>query len=464
MIRFSVHRWAAGPIFAARSLIGEKSMVEHSLDENRLPTLSRSRELRERLLNGKWVIGASVLVLSLLGYFEDVAWPLLAASFLVLAFAVVLTPRKPRLAKIRAGLAQRNVWPDTRIKAAVEALPEPSFLIGPKGIVRFGNMAGHQMFPSVEVGEPLSFKLRVPEFLDALARVTQGGDAESVDYAERLPTARYFRATFTGIRLGPGNRRSGKLPPDFVLLVFRDQTEQRRVEQMRGDFIANASHELRTPLASLSGFIETLKGPARDDAEARDRFLDIMSSQAQRMSRLIDDLLSLSRIEMKPAMSDAEEIDLNNLVHQIGDTLAPLLEELNVSLEMDLPETPLHVHGVRDEMTQVFSNLIENAIKYGQSGGRVRVSGRLETRVPDGRINAVLSVRDWGPGIDAEHLPRLTERFYRVDVQTSRAKKGTGLGLAIVKHIIGRHGGRLAIRSEPGNGACFDVILESSES
>lgn len=438
-------------------------MSEQPSDNSPVFLSSRLQEARVRLSQGRWMIGVSALVVLGLGQVGDISWLVLCIAFVALVSTLMLTPRHAHLAKISSRLVPQSVWPDTRIKATVEALPEPCFIIGPKGIVRFINTAGRKMFPSVEEGEPLSFKLRLPDFLDALARVTKGGEAEAVDYVERLPVARYFLATFAGIHLKPPGRRD-KRPPDFVLLAFHDQTEQRRVEQMRGDFIANASHELRTPLASLSGFVETLKGPAKDDQEARDRFLDIMSNQAERMSRLIDDLLSLSRIEMKPTMGDAEDLDLKTLICQVGDTLAPQLDTLNVRLELDLPERPIIVRGVHDELIQVFSNLTENAIKYGQSGGRVRISGLIEQKHSDGKANAVISVRDWGPGIAEEHLPRLTERFYRVDVEASRANKGTGLGLAIVKHIIGRHGGRLMIRSEPGQGASFDVTLELSES
>ena len=212
-------------------------------------------------------------------------------------------------------------------------------------------------------------------------------------------------------------------------------------------------HDLRTPLASLAGFIETLQGPARDDAAARERFLAIMRDQAARMSRLIDDLLSLSRIEMKRHLPVKTPVDLTNIVQTVEDQIAPLAEELGVSIELDLPQTPVFVAGEEDELLQVFSNLVENACKYGQSGGRVTV--RVLQGEERGRPVIDGSVIDYGPGIAPEHVPRLTERFYRVDVANSRSKRGTGLGLSIVRNILLRHKGRLLVHSEVDKGSTF---------
>jgi two-component system, OmpR family, phosphate regulon sensor histidine kinase PhoR len=221
---------------------------------------------------------------------------------------------------------------------------------------------------------------------------------------------------------------------------------------MRADFVANASHELRTPLASLIGFIETLQGPARDDAAARERFLGIMRGQARRMARLIDDLLSLSRIELKEHLAPREPVALAPVLLQVIEAHGPLAAEAGVALALD-GGASLTVPGDRDELVRVVENLVENAVKYGGSGGRVEVGLAAEGGF------AEIRVRDHGPGIAPEHLPRLTERFYRVDVTESRQKGGTGLGLAIVKHILNRHGGRLAVESAPGRGATFRALL-----
>jgi two-component system phosphate regulon sensor histidine kinase PhoR len=242
-----------------------------------------------------------------------------------------------------------------------------------------------------------------------------------------------------------------------ALLTLRDLTEQRRLERMRVDFIANASHELRTPLASMLGFIETLQGSAHDDAKARDKFLVIMREQGRRMARLIDDLLSLSRIEQKQHVRPEAAVDLAQLARHVADTLAPLAREMGVEIKIDA-DRPVTVIGDRDELLRVAENLIENAIKYGarQDGSG---ADRVEIAVTRTASEGSLVVRDFGRGIAPEHLPRLTERFYRVDLTQSRAKNGTGLGLAIVKHILTRHRGRLTIASGLDRGSTFTAIV-----
>jgi two-component system phosphate regulon sensor histidine kinase PhoR len=227
---------------------------------------------------------------------------------------------------------------------------------------------------------------------------------------------------------------------------------------MRADFIANASHELRTPLAALLGFIETLQGPAKNDLAARDKFLAIMQGQATRMARLIDDLLSLSRIELNAHLPPNTPLDLAPVVKQVADGLQTLARDRDVAIKVSAPQDALIVLGDRDELIRALENLVENALKYGAAGKRVDITlARSQTRagVPEVR----LAVRDYGPGIAPEHLPRLTERFYRVDVADSRAQGGTGLGLALVKHVLNRHGGRLSIESTPGEGATFIMHL-----
>jgi two-component system phosphate regulon sensor histidine kinase PhoR len=320
-------------------------------------------------------------------------------------------------------------------------------LVGTDGLVRDANAAALELLPTLKLGQPLSFGLRAPDILETVA--APPGVPAHVEYRERGPAERTFAVEITAL---PGAR--GESPG--VMLFFRDRTESRRLERMRVDFIANVSHELRTPLASLVGFIETLQGPARDDTAARERFLAIMRGQAWRMTRLIDDLLSLSRIELREHVAPDTPVDLRSVAAQIIDTLAPMARERGVAITLDAPDQLLTVLGDRDELLRVVENLVENAVKYGNSGGRVDVAvlrrgGAVE-----------LSVRDNGPGIAHEHLPRLTERFYRVDVAESRDKGGTGLGLAIVKHIANRHRGRLAIASEPGQGATFTVFLPTA--
>nr|WP_121982890.1 ATP-binding protein [Brucella pseudintermedia] len=331
-----------------------------------------------------------------------------------------------------------------------DLLTDPMIVFDHGGTVLFTNSAAIEAFQSLETGTALYLRFRAPEMHALIQGVIADGEARSIEYFERVPIDRWFKAMVKAL---PGN--DGR--PELFVLLFRDQSETRRIDRMRSDFIANASHELRTPLASLRGFIETLQGPARNDAAARDRFLDIMQKQAERMSRLIDDLLSLSRLEMRAHLTVNECVDMTSVLNHVADTLAPLAAGLDINIERLLPDHSVMVTGARDELIQVFQNLVENACKYGQAGKRVIV--KLDEDDSGSSPEVVASVQDFGPGIAAEHLPRLTERFYRINVETSRAQKGTGLGLAIVKHILARHRGRLVVRSQLGEGSTFTVRL-----
>jgi two-component system phosphate regulon sensor histidine kinase PhoR len=332
--------------------------------------------------------------------------------------------------------------------AIVAALTDPVVIVDGALSVLLANQAARTAWPSLAVGHPLAFSLRSPDLIDAAASVLGGADPIEGTMAERVPVERLFSFRATRLQL-PGR-------PSEALLVFQDLTEARRLERMRVDFVANASHELRTPLASLLGFIETLQGPARDDAPARERFLAIMREQARRMARLIDDLLSLSRIELSEHRRPDSLVDLVSVARQVVDTLRPLAAERGVDVQLEAGG-PVIVIGERDELLRVSESLVENAIKYGEDGKRVAVTVRSETAGPG--PSGVVEVRDWGPGIDRAHLPRLTERFYRIDAAASRNKGGTGLGLALVKHILNRHRGRLQVVSRPGEGATFRALI-----
>ncbi len=312
--------------------------------------------------------------------------------------------------------------------------------------------------PSLRRGEPVSAALRNPEIVDAIRRARADGIAQRVEIFDRVPVDRWYEvivSPIAGITTPPAG--------GLMLVAFHDLTPLRRAEEMRADFVANASHELRTPLATLSGFIETLQGPARDDVTARERFLKIMQAQATRMARLIDDLLSLSRIELNAHLRPDKEVDLAAIVRQVADGLQTLARDRGVEVKVTAPAKPLLVQGDRDELLRVFENLVENALKYASSGKRVDIDVAIGEGL-GARREARVAVRDYGPGIAPEHLPRLTERFYRVDVVESRAQGGTGLGLALVKHILNRHGGRLTIESALGQGATFVSFLPLAES
>jgi two-component system phosphate regulon sensor histidine kinase PhoR len=339
------------------------------------------------------------------------------------------------------------------VEAIISGLPDPVIMLDRDARVVAFNAGAAALAPALRRGDPASIGLRVPELVEAVRQVNAGAGARRVEFAERVPTERHFEAMVSPV---------GVAGLHGVLIALNDLTSIRRVEEMRADFVANASHELRTPLAALAGFIETMQGPARDDAEARDRFLGIMREQAWRMARLIDDLLSLSRIELRAHMRPDAQVDLVGIVRQVVDGLQTLAHDRGVTIAIDGAAEPLMVLGDRDELLRLFENLIENGLKYGASGKRLDIA---LTRVAgvDGKPEASVAVRDYGPGISAEHLPRLTERFYRADVGESRAQGGTGLGLALVKHILNRHRGRLAIESQLGKGATFTVRLPVSE-
>jgi two-component system phosphate regulon sensor histidine kinase PhoR len=340
------------------------------------------------------------------------------------------------------------------IESLIGGLPGPAIVLDRDGRVIAFNAAASAIAPSLRRGEPALITLRMPELVEAIRRATASRTPQRVEFFERVPLDRWFEAFVTPVRLA--NAGDGR--PDILLMTFNDLTPLRRVEEMRADFIANASHELRTPLAALLGFIETLQGTAKDDPAARAKFLAIMQGQATRMARLIDDLLSLSRIELNAHLQPNTPLDLAPIVRQVADGLQTLARDRDVVIKVATPPDALTVLGDRDELIRALENLVENALKYGAAGKRVDITlARSQTRA--GAPEVRLAVRDFGPGIAPEHLPRLTERFYRVDVADSRAQGGTGLGLALVKHVLNRHGGRLTIESVLGQGATFTAHL-----
>lgn len=415
--------------------------------------------LLTRLLDQRWVLivaGVGVVAFWLRGDITPAAGILF---LLALGAAAMVEPvasrRRRRLNALRAAraVARQSVWPDTSTKRVVASLSMPTLLVDRDGVVRFRNKAAEAALGDIRAGQPMALHVRQRDLVAALARVIATGRPEQLEYIERFPVERWFRVDLSPLRFDTDAAVPMTAKPQFLLVQFQDLSAQKRVERMRVDFIANASHELRTPLASMSGFIETLLGPARNDEAARQRFLNIMREQSQRMSRLIDDLLSLSRIEMKAHLKPTDPVELGPLIGHVADTLAPLARDNEVKLALGTWDDPVIVSGAKDELVQVFSNLIENAIKYGASGQRVEIDLRAETESG----GAAATIRDFGPGIASEHVPRLTERFYRADVETSRQKQGTGLGLAIVKHILNRHSAALEIKTEAGKGAAFTV-------
>jgi len=351
---------------------------------------------------------------------------------------------------------------------------EPDDLVGRRLI--YANASARELFRTGRAAGPLVTAVRDPKVLEVVDEALFGRiDAETA-YAAGGVQDRVWKVRVRPIDGARGQR--------LALLTLRDETELRRSERTRADFLANASHELRTPLASLAGFIETLRGHARDDAAARDRFLGIMQDQAERMARLIEDLMSLSRIELNEHIPPSGRADIRLTVRDVVDALEPLAAEKQVIFDLRLPETPAMARPAdRDQLVQVIQNLAENAVKYAPAGSAVSIevtpdaaadaavatrspgAARLSLLTPDhadGQRYVVVRVADAGPGLAREHLPRLTERFFRVEGQRAAERPGTGLGLAIVKHIVNRHRGGLTVESAPGEGAAFTVYLPTA--
>ncbi len=335
----------------------------------------------------------------------------------------------------------------------LRAVPIPLVLIGADQRVIVFNTRAEALLGRGLEGRHFVSALRAPPVVGSIEQVFAGNASQADALLLAMDGTREvtWKVTAARVTLASGNG---------VLVSFEDTTAVQEAGQIRRDFVANVSHELRTPLTALLGFIETLRGAARNDAAARERFLGIMEREAGRMNRLVSDLLSLSRVEADERRRPTAQVDLSGLVASVIMTLRPMAHDASVALNLVEASAPLVVPGDADQLLQVFTNLVENAIKYGGRGASVTVS--LTGPTPDAVLRgtaAVVAVADDGDGFDPVHIPRLTERFYRVDSHRSREKGGTGLGLAIVKHIVNRHRGRLNIESEPGKGSRFTVFL-----
>ncbi len=414
------------------------------------------RVLAARLWASLWQVVAVAVIMAALAAVAHLPVALALTAFVSFVAAVILLPGQDSAQAFNDALESPIALGRTAsaMHVMAEALPDPLIMLSSTGQVLFCNAPARGLFASLREGSHISSVIRTPEFLDAVSAAPELGEAVTVSYAERVPVGRRMAATVAPLTQGT---ESGD-----ILVLLRDLTEGERINQMRADFIANASHELRTPLASLRGFIETLQSSAKEDNGARERFLPIMADQASRMTRLIDALLSLSRVEMNAHVPPSDLVDLNDVMDHAKDTLEPLVSDMDFQLEVSRFPRPAMVLGDRDELVQVLQNLVQNALKYGDKGGKVRMEAKHIPSLGRQAGRYAIAVIDNGPGIAPEHLPRLTERFYRVDVASSREKGGTGLGLAIVKHILNRHRGELVIASEPGKGSTFTIMVNEA--
>ena len=391
------------------------------------------------------VIAAAAAVGGALGHaLAGLPWVTIAAAALGAAVGRLVVRTEPAEHAPAAPSAPTDSSDPARATETLEALPIAVMLVDRGRTVRFANAAFRQMFdrPGI-VGEHVTL-LRANRLQDRIELALSSGSAGTLEFTLSRAGAVALRA-----HVRP-------LSDDGVLVAVEDETQRRRAEEMHRDFVANASHELKTPLAASSGIIETLLGPARDDPEATERFLGLLSKQVVRMNRLIQDLMSLNRIELDARVLPDQRQDLGAILRETVDVLTPVAEAARLALELTPPGEVL-VTGDHDQLAQLFTNLIDNAIKYGDPGTTVRIFQAAPD--PDAPDMTGITVQDQGIGIAREHLPRLTERFYRVNVRRSRDVGGTGLGLAIVKHILARHRGRLEIESTPGEGSRFTVLL-----
>jgi len=390
------------------------------------------------LLTGAVIGGAAVLFGG-----PGMFWAALALVLATAMIAQFVTFQEPVLRPVEPSPDDPLALLPPLTRLLLEQLPMPVMLLDGTERVLFVNQSMRDVLGPGLDRKRASAVLRNPDVLAAIGEAA-AGNAANVPFSLPVPVERHFQAYAARINVAP----------PVTVLLLHDLTAIKRSDQMRADFIANASHELRTPLAAVTGFIDTLRGHAKDDPEARDQFLEIMAQETARMRRLIQDLLSLTRIEMNEHVPPSGHIDLETAVRQAVNALKPLAADDAITVTVQVAPGLPRVLGDHDELVQLFQNLVHNAIKYGRQGGQVAVTlGLTDT----GQIFA--AVKDDGEGIPPADLPRLTERFYRVDVKRSRERGGTGLGLAIVKHIISRHQGRLAIDSKLGEGSTFTVFL-----
>ncbi|MBV6656504.1 MAG: two-component sensor histidine kinase, partial [Devosiaceae bacterium] len=412
-----------------------------------------AQKLLGQLRRQRWLLGAILIVMAFLLMAGRLSVPEAAFAFTFLALAGLLSARpssKPAKGIEKAVLSRlQQAPPAPDLTQLVNGWPQPVILLDDQAVITAINAAARDLMGVRQPGDPLSFRMRDPTVLRAVQRALTEGIGDSCTLFEKVPAERRITLHIQPFNDGP--------TVHHVLVVIEDETAAYRYERMRSDFVANASHELRTPLASITGCIETLQGSARHDEAAQARFLELMTQQAGRMTALIDDLLSLNRIEMQVHRRPSDCIDLEGVVHEAMDLVRPDADRAGVAINYELDASATTVQGDSSELRQVTLNLLQNALKYGASGGRVDVT--LADALEGGVRMVELRVRDHGPGIDPADLPRLTERFYRAHEESNPGATGTGLGLAIVKHTVARHRGRLLVDSQPDEGAIFTVRI-----
>jgi two-component system, OmpR family, phosphate regulon sensor histidine kinase PhoR len=439
---------------------------------DRLPS---ARWRLDRIPALAWATGALAALALLFAFATDGAATVLMVLAIAAAYWTIKEARRFTIAPTNDEIELVGLGELTPL---LEALPDPALLVDAQTRIVGSNAAARRQMQFEARGQFLTSVLRHPDVLEAVQAAVHEGGTRAVEYESATQGARHTRCYVAPVTWGADRA---------AMLVFHDQTARISTERMRADFLANASHELRTPLASLTLLIETIAGPARDNAEERDRFLSMMQSQADRMRRLIADLLSLSRIELDEHVPPSDRADLVAVAREVVDALNQVAAERGVRIELAGPAEGLGVVGERFQLAQVVQNLIDNAIKYTPREGVVRVeiarggdreetaqaagrrwdeAGRAALLTPAAVANrsyAYVRVEDCGPGVDRHFLPRLGERFFRVERELGNERGGTGLGLAIVKHIVNRHRGGLLVESQQGRGSAFAAYVQLAE-
>ena len=349
----------------------------------------------------------------------------------------------------------------TEREILVDTLPDMLIMTDEDLRIVRTNRSARLMFGQNLAGKHLSDIFESDVLINAVITVVESLKGHEVDFHISEPEPKDIHAI---IERFPIASKGGMA----VIITLNDITQLKRIQKMRADFVANASHEIRTPLTSIAGLIELLQGPAKDDAEAREKFLGMMAEQSERMKNLITDLLSLSKIEMSAHTIPTNVVDILRVVKQEKDHFEWAAKQKDITINIDGADNLPKVRGEENELKQVMHNLIGNAIKYGNADSEVLVSLRVTSDLPRDphfvKTKRVLqvTVRDEGEGIPKEHLPRLTECFYRVDSARTRKVGGTGLGLAIVKHILQRHRAVMRVESVVGEGSSFHVYMPLS--
>lgn len=407
-----------------------------------------------------------VIALGIMGLSGQASWPHLGMGLAIYLACLVLlhasslmgrTRKRKSIKETRRQLDKRHL--SRAMKHVLASVPDPAMMLDDRHVIQVANQAAAKLFDSGLQGRELFQIVRDPDLLDAIERARHD-QVERLDVNWLLPSApeRHFQVHLSKLRMDdPRNEQT--------MLLFRERTTEVAMDRVRADFVANVSHELRTPLTSLIGFIETLRGPASSDPEARQPFLAIMEREAARMSRLIEDLLTLSTIEMQVEKVPTDQVDVVQIAQDVISALETTAEKRQVQIDLKVPDKSVLIIGDHDQMVQMATNLIDNAIKYNREGGKLTVELGLHHAAPVDAAELyrkpalAFAVSDQGEGIPPEYLLRLTERFFRVDKARSQAIGGTGLGLSIIKHILKRHRGHLDIRSVPGEGSCFTAWL-----